>query len=152
VQMVELARGSTYYVNATRAEGACLPLQDFLAAGRPGISPLHTAMTDYFHDELGFVVDSRPEPARWPHDPEEWCSTTWHHLSWPSLSEQLRAGYAVATDRPRHYRVLASRSREQIEDFASAERVWPRLAAALHTVACGTLRKADAPPDRRPPA
>ena len=33
-QMVELARASTYYVNTSHAEGACLPLQDFLAAGR----------------------------------------------------------------------------------------------------------------------
>src|SRR5207237_7148244 len=43
-QMVELAQASTYYVNAARAEGSCLPLQHFLAAGRPGIAPGHTAL------------------------------------------------------------------------------------------------------------
>src|SRR5262249_3133162 len=43
-QMTELARASTYYVNSAHAEGACLPLQDFLAAGRPGIAPVHTAL------------------------------------------------------------------------------------------------------------
>ena len=47
-QMRELARASTFYVNASRAEGACLPLQDHLAAGRPGIAPACTAMSDYF--------------------------------------------------------------------------------------------------------
>src|SRR5205823_9079124 len=52
-QMVELTRAAAYYVQATRAEGLALPLQNFLAAARPGISPAHTAMADYFSDVLG---------------------------------------------------------------------------------------------------
>lgn len=131
--MLELARASTFHVTATRAEGANLPLQDFLAAGRPGVAPRHSAMLDYFHDELGFVVASHPEPARWPHAPHDSLPTTWHHPVWESLRDQLRLSYETAKSRPRQYRLLAARSREQIEDFAGAERVWPRLAAALNT-------------------
>jgi len=45
-QMLELARASTYYLNSSRAEGACLPVLDFLASGRPAIAPSHTAIAD----------------------------------------------------------------------------------------------------------
>lgn len=134
-QMVELARGSTYYINTSRAEGACLPLQDYLAAGRPGLAPRHTALTDYFDDEVGFVVPSHPEPTHWPLDPDEHHTTTWHRLVWQALHDQVRASYDAATQGLGQYQELAANGRARIRDYAAAEVVWPRLAAALHTVA-----------------
>jgi glycosyltransferase involved in cell wall biosynthesis len=134
-QMVELARASTYYINTARAEGACLPLQDFLAARRPGIAPAHTAMKDYFRDDLGLVVASDLEPASWPHDPEQRLSTRWHRLVWQSLFEQIRHSYELARQNSTRYRALGTRGRERMLDFAGAERVWPRLEAALKLVA-----------------
>jgi hypothetical protein len=131
-QMVELARASTYYVTAARAEGACLPLQDFLAAARPGVAPVHTALTDYFDSRVGMVVESHPEPASWPHDPDQRCTTSWHRIVWQSLHDQFRASYELARRQPEQYQVLASRGRERMREFASAERVWPRLEAALN--------------------
>jgi glycosyltransferase involved in cell wall biosynthesis len=133
-QMVELAQASTYYVNSARAEGACMPLQDFLAAGRPGITPIHTAMADYFRDDLGFVVASHPEPAYWPHDPEKRLRTRWHRLVWQSLYDQLRSSYQVAKYNQGRYQDLAACGRDRMADFAGPERVWPRLAAALNSV------------------
>ncbi len=144
-QMIELARASTFHVNASRAEGANLPLQNYLAAGRPGLSPRHTAMTDYFHDELGFVVASHPEPCRWPHDPEQRLATSWHCPVWQSLFDQFRASYDAAK-RSRVYHMLAARGREQIEDYARAERVWPRLAGALNAASRRVDVGADLPP------
>ena len=67
-QMIQLTEASTYYFQTTKAEGNCLPLMNFIAAGRPGVSPNHTAIADYFDDEIGFVIESHPEPAAWPHD------------------------------------------------------------------------------------
>jgi len=130
---MELSRGSTYYINASRAEGACLPLQEFLAAGRPAISPNHTAMADYFDDRLGFTVASHPEPARWPHDPEGRFVSTWHRLVWQSLYDQLQASYEMAKGSTAGYRGLASEARNQMLNFASVERVWPLLSAALQS-------------------
>jgi hypothetical protein len=129
-QMVQLARASTYYCNASRAEGSCMPLQNFMAAGRPGITANHTAITDYFSADLGFVVESHPEPASWPHDPEEKLCTRWHRLIWQSLGDQLRHAYETA-HAGACFEALATRSRERMADYASAERVWPQLAAAL---------------------
>ncbi len=134
VQMIDLARASTYYVNSTRAEGSCLPLQDFLAAGRPGISPCHTAMTDYFSDRLGFPVASHPEPAGWPHAAGLGYTTTWHRLVWQALHDQFRRSYETAKSDRARYETLAACARSRMAEFASAESVWPRLAAALNAV------------------
>lgn len=130
-QMVTLARGSTYYLNTARAEGACLPLQDFLAAGRPGVAPTHTAMADYFDDAIGFPLSASLEPAAWPHDPESRLTTRWHRLDWQALYEQLQQSYRIARDQPGRYQALATKGRARMLEFAHADRVWPRLAAAL---------------------
>src|SRR5262249_44919316 len=63
-QKLELAAGTTYFVTASRPKGVCLPLQEFLAAGRPAIAPCHTGLADCFGPDAGFVVASHPEPAR----------------------------------------------------------------------------------------
>jgi hypothetical protein len=133
-QMVELASASTYFLNSARAEGSCLPLQNFMAAGRPGVSPVHTALTDYFGREVGFVVDSHPEPACWPHDPGRRFTTRWHRLVWQSLHDQLQASYVTAKERSTGYQILAQRSRDCMTGFASAAAVWPMLKAALDSV------------------
>ena len=59
--MADLMRVTTFYVNTSKAEGACLPLQQSLAAGRPSIAPDHTAMADFMDDRVGFVT---PDPPR----------------------------------------------------------------------------------------
>jgi glycosyltransferase involved in cell wall biosynthesis len=133
-QMMELARASTYYINTSRAEGACLPLQDFLAAGRPAVAPRHSAMVDYFDGGIGFEVASNPEPALWRLDPELQFDTMAHRLDWQSLHDQIRRSYDVAKNEHGHYQHLAARSRERLLQFASAEQVWPRLERALAVV------------------
>jgi glycosyltransferase involved in cell wall biosynthesis len=132
--MAELTRGTTYYLNSSRAEGACLPLQNFLAAGRPAIAPRHTAIGDYFSADAGFVVDSHPEPASWPQDPEGRCTTTWHRLVWQSLHDAIRESYSVAKSQRARYEELARNARASMTARADAEAVWPRLKAALDSV------------------
>lgn len=133
-QMHELIRGSTYYVNTSHAEGACLPLQEFLASGRPAIAPRHSAMVDYFDDAVGFVVESHPEPAAWPHLPEQGYVTTRHRLVWQSLCDQFRTSYAIAKTDMKHYRALARHARERMQEFAGEDRVAACLGEALGTL------------------
>ena len=134
-QMLELTRGSTYYLNASRAEGACLPLQDFLAAARPAIAPRHTAIADYFDGRSGFVADSHPEPASWPQDPEGRCTTTQHRLVWTSLRDAIAESYQVATSRRSQYDALAAHARAVMTARAGSDAVWRQLAPALDSVA-----------------
>ena len=133
-QMLELAEASCFYLNTSLAEGACLPLQDFLAAGRPGIAPDHTAMSEYIDDELAFVVDSRSEPTHWPWDPERRPATVWNRVLRPSLERQLRASYETVKHDARRYRQMAACGRERMNALASVESVWPKLAGALSTL------------------
>jgi glycosyltransferase involved in cell wall biosynthesis len=139
-QLVELTRASTYYVNTSRAEGSCLPLQNFMAAGRPALAPPHTGMADSLDEQCGFTLESHPEPAPWPQEIGGGYRTTWHRLVWQSLHDRLRASYETATQDRTHYRTLAERARERMHGLAGMEAVWPRLAAALHSVLSSEFR------------
>lgn len=133
-QLCELAEASTYYIQTTRAEGNCLPLMNYLAAGRPGISPCHSAISDYFNEEIGFVAESHPEPAAWPHDPQLRIRTTWGRLVWPSMVEQIRESYRIAKEEPQIYQQISSRARAKLDSWASSENVQERLLAALDEI------------------
>ena len=131
-QMLELARGTTYYLNSSRCEGACLPLQDFLAAARPAVAPRHTAIADYFDDQCGFVVESHPEPAPWPQDPGRGYATTWHRLVWTSLRDRIRESYDAANSP--QYGSLAAAARARMTALAAPEAVWMQLCTALESI------------------
>jgi hypothetical protein len=133
-QMLELCRASTFYVQATKAEGNCLPLMNYLAAGRPGVSPDHSSMGDYFGAESGFVVESHPEPAAWPHDRRLRHRTTWGRLVWTSLRDRIGQAHRMATESPREYAALSISCRDAMRAWAGTAAVATRLEAALGRV------------------
>jgi hypothetical protein len=136
-----LVRASAYYLTTTRAEGNCLPVMNYLAAGRPCVAPCHTALSDYFTRDMGFIIETHPEPAIWPHDSRLRFRTTWGRIVWPSLVEQLRKSYHVAChDRPT-YDALGACGQRKMSQWASAESIWPRLRAALDLLDTLTPRK-----------
>jgi hypothetical protein len=143
-QMLDLARASTYYVTTTRAEGNCLPIMNYLAAGRPGISPSHTAISDYFDDEVGFTLPWHPEPCPWPQDSRCCFKSTWGRLVWPAVVEQLRRSYELARRDPRAYAALAARGRAKMASWCSAESIWPRLRDALDLAVAPQSRRVQA--------
>jgi glycosyltransferase involved in cell wall biosynthesis len=130
-QMLDLCQASTYYITTTRAEGNCLPVMNYLAAGRPVLSPCHSAISDYFSERIGFVLETHPEPAIWPHDSSLRFKTTWGRLVWPSLLEQLRHSYETARGAAASYEDLAAAGREKMNGWAYPEAVWQRLRTAL---------------------
>lgn len=136
-QMGDLIRGSTYYVNASRAEGACLPLAAALAAGRPGIAPAHSAMAEYIDDRVAFVVPSRPRPTTWPIDPAGKPATTWHEIARDDLAAQLRISYEVARRDMSRYRSLSVHGRRRAETLFGEESVSRRLSEAFRGLAIG---------------
>jgi glycosyltransferase involved in cell wall biosynthesis len=144
--MMQLARASAFYLTTTRAEGNCLPLMNYLAAGRPGISPAHTAIADYFDSEVGFVVESHPEPCAWPHDSRRRWRSTWHRLVWPSLVEQIRRSYQIAKNDPAAYGALSAAARERMLQWAHPEAVWPQLRSALELLASSAPTQSEVAP------
>lgn len=130
-QMADLFRVTTYYVNASHAEGACLPLMRALAGGRPAIAPGHTAMADYMSEALGFVLRSFPEPAFWPHDPELRLETFRERLVWSDLRDAFLESARVADlDRPR-YDAMAAAARTRLGELASRTAAARALQEAL---------------------
>jgi glycosyltransferase involved in cell wall biosynthesis len=130
-ELLELFRATTFYVNTSRAEGACLPLQQSLASGRPAIAPAQTAMADYMDDRVGFVVASHPEPTHWPHDPQTLIETNWQRLVWTSLRDQfLRSARMVAAS-PTDYQMMAEAGQGRIKSYASVDVVTQTFRRAL---------------------
>lgn len=74
-EYARLYGAASYYVNASRCEGLCLPLMEFMSCGTPAIAPDHSAMADYMDAQVGFVVRSSQEPAAWPQDSRRLYST-----------------------------------------------------------------------------
>jgi len=130
-QMADLVRGSTFYMNSSRAEGSCLPLQDFLSAGRPAIAPPNTGMADSLDTDSSFLVESSVEPSCWPHDPEQRLLTTWHRINWESLREQIRLSYRLAKDEPMRITRMGALARAKMQALVGPEAVWPLLKLAL---------------------
>ena len=130
-QMVDLARATTWYVTPTRAEGACLPLMQWLAAGRPAVATCPTAIRDYFSHAQGLVVESHPEPCPWPHDPSQVFRTTWQRTVWSSLAEQLRVAHHMALHDPGRYAGLSQGARQVSRERHHPSVVGPRLRQQL---------------------
>ncbi len=129
--LYQLCKASTYYYQTTRAEGNCLPLMNYLAAGRPGISPNHSAIGDYFDNSIGYVIESDQEPTAWPHDTRLRIRTTWGRLLWTSCRDQLKESYELVTSQPQAYEKLSQRCRSKMSAWASVTAVSEKLDQAL---------------------
>lgn len=130
-QLAGLYRASTYYLNTSRAEGSCLPLQEALAAGRPAVAPRHTSLADYIDDRVAFVIDSDEEPTFFPHDPEPRYETSWHRLNWASLRDRLREAARVAEREPGRYHAMAGAAGARMKARYSTEACRAALAGAF---------------------
>ncbi len=133
-QMQDLIRATTFYFQTTKAEGNCLPLMDSLAAGRPGISPNHSAMSDYFDERFGHVIRSSPEPAAWPHDPRGGIQTSWARIDWSSVVQALQASYHQVTSHWDDYQAMSDRSRAHMSDWAGCPSIQLRLEQVIRQV------------------
>lgn len=143
VQYRQLIDASSYYVNASSGEGLCLPLMEFLSAGKPAIAPTHTAMADYVDEELAFLVSCSIEPFCWPHDPTGIFMTHRHRLNWQSLVEAYQHSYQVAKEDPQRYRAMARQADARMQTFASIGRVAGPLAAFLESISSASPARAE---------
>jgi glycosyltransferase involved in cell wall biosynthesis len=121
-----LRDASAYYVNASRCEGLCIPLMEFMSAGAPAIAPLHTAMRDYVDADSTFILESSLEPVAWPQDPRRRLRTFWHRIDWGSLVRRFQESYRIAAFDPERYRrmsVAATKSQASYSSRAKVERL-----------------------------
>lgn len=145
-QLLDLTTATTFYLQATKAEGNCLPLMNHLAAGRPGVSPDHSSVGDYFDAQSGFVVASHPEPSAWPHDRRLRQRTTWARIVWPSLRDQIQASYRMASTSAAAYERLSRSCRARMRDWAGQEAVTRALDRTVGRLLAGVTSDHSAGP------
>lgn len=115
----ELVNATSYVVNAAHGEGQCLPLMEFMSAGKPAIAPDHTAMADYINRENAFIVNSSPEWIHWPHDPRLNFRAFRYRIDWESLYQAYLASYEVAKNSPQKYREMSASAHRDLREHCS---------------------------------
>ena len=127
-QFARLYGAASYYVNASRCEGLCLPLMEFMSCARPVIAPNHTAMLDYIDERVAFVVKSSQEPTIWPEDARILYRTLRHRPDWGSLKMAYEHSYAMAKNQPDAWQAMADAASERMHQYCSFAPVQQRLA------------------------
>ena len=132
-----LLENSSFVVNASRGEGQCLPLMEFMSSGIPAIAPENTAMADYITSDCAFIVESTPEPTFWPHDNNQLLTTYWHRPSWESLFDAYATSFRVGMEQPEQYSGMARVASERLYQFCSIEVLSKRLRTFLQQLESG---------------
>jgi hypothetical protein len=130
-EFARLYGAASFYVNASRCEGLCLPLMEFMSCARPVIAPNHTAMRDYIDDQVAFIVKSSHEPTIWPEDARILYRTLRHRPDWGSLKAAYEDSYAMARHQPEAYQAMAAAANERMREYCSFVPVQQRLAQFL---------------------
>jgi len=130
-EFARLYGAASFYVNASRCEGLCLPLMEFMSCARPVIAPDHTAMHDYIDERVGFIVKSSREPTIWPDDVRILYRTLRHRPDWGSLKKAYEDSYAMAKSDPAAYQAMALAANERMREYCSFAPVQQRLAQFL---------------------
>lgn len=104
----DLAALSSYTVNTSHGEGQCLPLMEYMSAGKPAIAPAHTGMADYITPANAFVLGATREPGTWPHDPRRAFRTRQYRINFETLLAAYQESYDVAKRQPARYRQMAA--------------------------------------------
>jgi glycosyltransferase involved in cell wall biosynthesis len=134
-ELTELVAVTDYFVNASVAEGQCLPLLEFMAEGVPAVSPDHTAMETYINSDNAFVVASSHQPHIWPNDPREAYRTLSNRIDWDSLRQAYRDSAHVLANEPGRYLSMAAASKSAVFKNYSSVEVQRRLRRFLHKTA-----------------
>jgi 2-polyprenyl-3-methyl-5-hydroxy-6-metoxy-1,4-benzoquinol methylase/glycosyltransferase involved in cell wall biosynthesis len=122
-----LVAATSYAVNTSMGEGQCLPLMEFMSAGRPAIAPMHSAMLDYVNAENAFVVPTTIRPGHWPHDERHATRCYKHVVRFEGLVEQFRASYRLALGDPEGYARMSEAAIAAQEAYCSDRVAMERL-------------------------
>jgi 2-polyprenyl-3-methyl-5-hydroxy-6-metoxy-1,4-benzoquinol methylase/glycosyltransferase involved in cell wall biosynthesis len=126
-----LLDASSFAVNASQGEGQCLPLMEFMSAGRPAIAPAHSAMLDYIAPDNAFIVATDIAPGHWPHDERLATRCYKHIVRSDDLARQYRASYRLACDDPDGYRAMSNAAIAAQQAYCSERVVGKRLKELL---------------------
>jgi glycosyltransferase involved in cell wall biosynthesis len=102
-QYSSLIGASHWVLNGSAAEGVCLPLLEFMSAGRPAVAPAHTAMADYLNPGNSLIVRSDEDYCTWPQDTGCRFACDCFRIEWESLRDSMREAYRITRFDPQRY-------------------------------------------------
>ncbi len=115
----KLIAATSFYVNAARCEGLCLPLMEFMSCGKPAIAPATHHRADYVEQSSTLLVQSGVEPAIWPHDPRELFRALKYRIDWESLMNAYRHSYEIVKNKPEAYRENGRSRQAEMKDYSA---------------------------------
>ena len=127
----KLVGATSIALNASAGEGQCLPLMEFMSAGKPAIAPRNTALTDYVSDDNSFPVESSLEAWCWPHDPRQAYRTRRHRIDFASLMRAYRDSYEMTKSDPDRYARMSRSANEDLRVHCSQDIIEARLRGFL---------------------
>jgi hypothetical protein len=127
----QLISATHFVVNASLAEGQCLPLVEFMSAGRPAIAPRHTAMLDYITQSNAVIVESDVEFCSFPHDPRNMLITTRYRIDWLSLNAAFAEAARIVGNDTARYAAMGESAASSMSDYCSDEAAGRALASFL---------------------
>ncbi len=126
-EMGALVEVTDFVVNASSAEGQCLPLLEFMSAGVPAIAPCHTAMASYINPENAIVLASSKVNTCWPQDPRGVERTFCYRIDWESLRECFVQSAALMAHDSAGYQGLSQQAFEQVSSQFSEGQIESEL-------------------------
>jgi glycosyltransferase involved in cell wall biosynthesis len=127
----KLVGATSFTVNASAGEGQCLPLMEFMSAGKPAVAPWNTALTDYLTSDNSFQVATSFEPTCWPHDPRQAYRAKRHRIDFSSLMKAYRVSYELAKTNPGRYGEMSENANHSLRQHCSQDIAEERLRAFL---------------------
>lgn len=127
----QLVGASHWVVNASVAEGLCLPLLEFMCAGRPVVAPRHTAMADYLNADNSLLVRSDDDFGGWPQDPRRKFKSMRYRIEWDSLRDSMQEAYRITRFDTARYEALCDGALATMNDFCTDARIAERIAGFL---------------------
>jgi glycosyltransferase involved in cell wall biosynthesis len=124
-----LAGASHFGLNTSHGEGECLPLMEYMSAGKPAVAPNHTSMLDYLTPRNAFLVNSNPEPTAWPHDPLQRFRALRYRIDFESLVAAFRESFETAKTDPGRYAQMAAAAHETMRGHCSRALIHAKLAS-----------------------
>lgn len=155
-----LTEVTSYAVNTSHGEGQCLPLMEYMAAGRPAVAPRHTAMLEYVSPDNAFVIADHHRPSFWPHDIRQASRCLRHQIEFADLVRRYRESFAVARDQPERYAGMSRAAVAALSTFCGDRVVTQRLGELFGQLTSAPVqlgavradtRDAAAPPPPPPP-
>lgn len=141
----QLIKATHYVLNTAHGEGQCLPLMEFMSAGKPAIAPDHSALGDYIDDKVAFVIESHKEAALFPHDPRATYRTHRFRINWQSLRKALENSFATITQQSERYEQMAISAQERLRNHCSLAVSQEKLQTFLESASISSAINQPAP-------